>query len=751
MTRLLLFISMFFSIGLFAHQGSISGVVQTAGTNEPLVGAVITLENTKLWATSNALGIFEIENVPAGSYTIAVQYIGFEDFIQKDVVVRNNQTVTLKLVLKPGEIDLPSVNIHAKQSARSQTISRLDILTRPINSSQEVLRSVPGLFIAQHAGGGKAEQLFLRGFDIDHGTDVRITADGIPVNMASHAHGQGYADLHFIIPELIDNVDFNKGPYQANQGDFATAGNIAFSTKNSLDQNMVKLEAGQFNSYRMVGAFDLLGEKKADNGQSAYVAGEFNTSEGYFDSRQNFNRINVMAKYHFIPSPNQSLSVSASHFSSSWDASGQIPQRAVDQGLIGRFGAIDDTEGGSTSRQNINLIHLVQEGKSLFKNQIYYSKYDFELFSNFTFFANDPVNGDQIRQHEDRRMFGYNGSWTYESRLWKRKLISEAGLNLRFDMVDDLVLQRTKNRDEIMEDLANGSVQEMNTGFYISESLQVTDRLFVNAAIRADIFKFNYQDQLTTAYDPQSENQTVLSPKLNLQYRANDDISFYANGGYGFHSNDARVVVQQQVEQTLPKALGYDLGVVFKPFPNVVLDAAFWQLDLEQEFVYVGDEAVVEPGGATRRLGVDASLRFQIIKGLYGDVDVNYAFARTMDIASERAFIPLAPDFTSTGGLTADFASGWSGSFRYRWLGDRPANEDNTLNAEGYFLLDAFVQYKKKAFAIHAGVVNLLNSEWKEAQFETTSKLAFENEPVSEIHFTPGSPFSLRGGVSIFF
>jgi hypothetical protein len=722
-----------------------------ADNKEALAGAVVGIESLDLWTTSNAIGIFEFEDLEAGEYALTVSFIGFETKILKNIRVKDNETVTLQIPLNPSQIDLPSVRITANPQLRHQTISSLDIQTRPINNSQDILRSVPGLIIAQHAGGGKAEQIFLRGFDIDHGTDVRITADGIPVNMASHAHGQGYADLHFLIPEMIEKVDFQKGPYYADQGDFATAGNVEFSTKNKLNKNMVKAEAGQFNTYRMVGALNILGEKQANNGQNAFIAGEFNLTDGFFESPQDFNRINLLAKYNFIPGPNQSVSVSFSHFTSSWNASGQIPERAVASGLISRFGAIDDIEGGSTSRQNFNLIHYVNDGNSLFKNQIYFTKYDFELFSNFTFFLNDPVNGDQIRQHEDRKMFGYNGSWTNDSKFLGKKWTTEAGVNIRFDQVDDLQLQRTKNRTEVLESLADGSVEETNLGLYLSEQVQLSTKLVADLSVRADVFRFIYQDDLTANYDPASETKTVFSPKLKLQYQVNPKIAFYANGGYGFHSNDARVVVRQTDRKTLPKALGYDVGAIFKPIPKLLIDIAFWQLDLEQEFIYVGDEAVVEAGGATRRLGVDASLRYQILKGLYADVDVNFAHPRTLDVSSEESFIPLAPTLTSTGGLSLELENGFGGSLRYRYVGDRPANEDNSLTAEGYFLLDALLQYKKERFALHAGVINLLNRDWKEAQFETESRLPFENDSVSEIHYTPGSPFFLKGGVTLFF
>ena len=254
----------------------------------------------------------------------------------------------INLVLEPKSISLEEI-IVSPSSNGLNLISNIDIKTSPINSSQDLLKQVPGLFISQHAGGGKAEQIFLRGFDIDHGTDVNITVDGMPVNMVSHAHGQGYTDLHFLIPETVDEIDFGKGPYYSDQGNFNTAGYVDFKTKDKLDNSLFGIDIGDFNTFRTIGMFDLLGNSERQN---AYIATEYIATDGPFESSQNFNRFNVMGKYNVEMDGGDRLSVIFSRFQSEWDASGQIPQRLVDAGTITRFGAVDDTEGGSTSRTN---------------------------------------------------------------------------------------------------------------------------------------------------------------------------------------------------------------------------------------------------------------------------------------------------------------------------------------------------------------------------------------------------------------
>ncbi len=737
-----------FATALRAHQGTIKGAVYDAATQAPLIGATIKISNTDNGTTTDEFGTFKIQNLEGGTYILEARFLGFEAQ-SRTVKLSENESSSVKFYLEPSPVNLSEVQISSNNALKINTINVLDIKLRPVTNSQDVLRNVPGLFIAQHAGGGKAEQIFLRGFDIDHGTDISLTADGMPVNMVSHAHGQGYSDLHFIIPETIERVNFEKGTYHADKGDFATAGFAEFQTKEFLDKNLVKLQGGQFNSLRTVGMFKLLEKER----QQAYLASEINLTDGYFESNQNFHRLNLLGKYTGFLSDGNKLSVQASVLNSSWDASGQIPVRAVESGAISRFGAIDDTEGGQTSRVNLSGTHTkrLNEKGDFMKNQIFFIKYDFELFSNFTFFLEDSVNGDQIRQHEDRKIYGYNGSYHFKRKLGNLPLTSEIGVQARFDQNDDVELSRTKNRTEILEYLALGNIQQFNGALYASENLEVTDRLRFNLGARVDYFDFQYENILDSVYDLQSETQTIASPKASVFYDLSDNTLLFAKAGIGFHSNDARVVVARGGEQILPKAYGADVGAEFKIGPKIVTKVAGWILDLEQEFVYVGDAAIVEPSGYTRRLGVDVSARAEIFDWLYADVDVNYTKPRSLDAESGEDFIPLAPTFTSIGGLSYNLQNGINGSVRYRYLGDRAANEDHSLTAEGYFLMDAVLNYTTAKFEVGLNLQNVLNTEWKEAQFETESRLRGEVSPVSEIHFTPGSPRFLMGHFSFFF
>lgn len=731
-------------------QGTINGTV-TDSRHSPLPDVNVLVQELNRGASSDKLGRFALKNVPAGSYTLVVTAIGYRSH-QQFVIVEAGERTDVEVVLEQGDLVLADVVVTDQQSREINTISQVDIKLRPVNTSQDILRMVPGLFIAQHAGGGKAEQIFLRGFDIDHGTDVNLEVDGLPVNMVSHAHGQGYSDLHFLIPELVGTVDFNKGPYYAGKGNMTTAGYAAFHTRNSLGQNMAKMEGGRFGSLRNVNAINVLQKQNDDWRSNAYVASEYFRTDGFFEANQHFNRINLMAKYNAYRDDKEALTIGLSSFNSRWDASGQIPARAVGDGTITRFGAIDPTEGGETARTNAWVRYLnTRDNGGIFENQLYFSMYDFNLVSNFTFFLNDPVNGDQITQSESRNIYGYKGNYSIETAIGNKTLRSEVGAGFRYDDVNDIHLYRTRSRKQFLSDVVRGDIDETNLYAYVNETLLLSDKLSLNAAVRLDHFTFNYIDALIPDYTRQSVSKAAVSPKFNISYNASETVNVFVKSGIGFHSNDTRVVVARQGRDILPKAYGLDLGANFKIGNQLLLHTALWTLDLDQEFVYVGDEGIVEPSGKTTRKGVDLSLRYQALPWLYIDADVNLTDPKAKGAVEGEDHIPLAPTLTSIGGMSVKLANGFNGSLRYRYLGDRPANEDNSVVAEGYFLLDAVLKYTRKSFEVSVTAENLFNADWNEAQFDTESRLLHEVDPVSEIHFTPGTPLFFKAGIAFFF
>lgn len=707
-------------------------------SEQPVIGAYVFFHKADLHAHTDVFGGFVLDGVTTGD-TLVITHIGFEG---KTIVV-GAQTRDLQIVLNEQVIELVGTTVTPQLDAIN-LFTAIDLRTAPVNSAQDVLRKVPGLIIGQHAGGGKAEQLFLRGFDIDHGTDINITVDGMPVNMVSHAHGQGYADLHFLIPETIDKIDFGKGPYNADQGNFATAGYVAFTTKEKLDQNVVELTYGSFNTMRMLSMFNVLENNKS----SAYVATDYQLSDGPFDSPQNFSRVNLMGKYTTKVKKNDKLSLQVSNFQSKWDASGQIPVRLVDNGTISRWGAVDDTEGGTTSRTNLKLDYL----KSLsddahIRSSIFYSAYDFELYSNFTFFLLDSLNGDQIRQKEQRQILGGNTEWSKAVRKGKSDWLFKAGAGFRNDRIQDVELSHTRNRQTTLEYIQRGDIDETNLYGYLHAELS-TGRWLINPGVRYDAFNFQYYDRTDTLYQTLSSDKGIASPKLNILFNQTENLQYYLKGGYGFHSNDTRVVVARNGQEILPAAYGSDLGIIWKPFDKLLINTAAWVLMSDQEFVYVGDAGIVEPSGRSRRFGGDLSIRYQVSKPLFIYGDINYSQPRSIDEAEGYDRIALAPELTATGGISLINFKGFSGGTQFRYVGDRPANEDNSIVAKGYFITDFNLEYAVGSFGIGLAVENVFNTEWKETQFATESRLRDEAVSVEEIHFTPGTPFAVRGSIT---
>lgn len=722
------------------YSQQIKGVILNE-IEQPLEATYIYNLNSKSHAHSSENGVFILNDNKVGD-SLRIGLLGYKN----KTIVLDEININSKLiaVLEEKLFQLDEMVIREELNALS-TISRLDLQTSPVNSSQDVLRKVPGLITGQHAGGGKAEQLFLRGFDVDHGTDISISVDGMPVNMVSHAHGQGYSDLHFLIPETAHKIDFGKGPYYAKQGDFNTAGFVDFSTKDYLKESQVSFSIGQFNSLRTLGMVDLLGKIK---NQNAYMAVEHVSNDGPFESPQNFNRLNIFGKYVMFSPENDKLSLTASHFTSRWDASGQIPQREVNNGNISRFGAIDDTEGGTTQRTNFNVEYNkhVSDNTSL-KTSAFYSNYAFELYSNFTFFLEDPMNGDQIKQKENRDIFGLNSVLTHETFLGDTPLKLTTGFGFRHDVVNDIELSKTLNRRTTLQNIQLGDINQTNIDAFVNAEFEFGD-FTIAPALRLDYFKFLYHDKLKPNYTSQSENKTIASPKLNFFYYANPNLQWYLKSGMGFHSNDARVVVSNQSKDNLPKAYGLDFGNIWKPTSKLVLNSSFWYLFLEQEFVYVGDAGIVEPSGKTERFGLDFGLRYQFNDWLFFDTDATVTKARSKEAPKGQNFIPLAPDFTMTSGLSISNLHGFSGGLKYRYIDDRPANENNSIISEGYFVTDFNANYKIGHVTLGLVIENLFNVAWNETQFATESRLQNEAQPVEEIHFTPGTPFYIKGLVS---
>jgi outer membrane receptor protein involved in Fe transport len=751
-----------FSYLSYSHEGVLKGVVSDSASNQAISFVSVLLEGDgkKISATTDELGHFKFQELEEGTYQLSFFNLGYERKTVS-VVLKDDEikvvSISIKLTKKSLKLSEITVSSSRDLGQTMNTITSLDMQLRPVNSAQDLMRLVPGLFIAQHQGGGKAEQIFLRGFDADHGTDFAVFWDGMPVNMPSHAHGQGYADSHFMIPESIDQLDVYKGTYATQYGDFATAGAASFTTKNYVD-NMIKVEAGNYGMNRVMGMLNLLGKDQhifSKYKESLYITGEaMYNKASYFVNPQEYSRFGAFMKYYGQLSEKNILTMEGSSFNATWNGSGQIPQRAVDEGIITRFGAIDPSEGGQTSRTNANVILKTFLGNgAVLKNQLFYSYYKLNLFTDFTFFLRDSVHGDGINQRDNgRNVFGYNGSYEINNEVRGKNLKSVFGITTRSD-IGQIALRDQQHRT-ILDTVSMGNLYEQSVSAYINETYNITSKFYINAGIRADVFYMSYHDIRGAKYDTAdgTKLQAKVSPKLNLYYNVTPQVQLFARSGYGFHSNDARVVVANPNVITLPTALGYEIGSTFKPIKNMIVNAVLWGIHIQNELVYDPDIAQTEINGPTQRLGADLSVRYQLTNFLFFDLDVNYSHGRYTNLPNGQNYIPLAPTLTSVAGLTVKAAKGLTGSFRYRYIDSRPANDNNTVVAQGYFLLDAVVRYRVKNYQLGLTVENILNVNWNEAQFDTLTRLKGESPAgIDQLCFTPGAPRLIRGSLSYFF
>lgn len=724
-----------------AQTASVEGRVTERDSERPVAEAfVVALLPPNARVRSDAAGKFVIRTTLP--MTLVVGRLGFAP----ETLTIADARRPVHVALRAAAVTLTPTLVSAEQAQSalaSRTVRAVDIAIRPRASSQELLRLAPGLVIAQHAGGGKAEQIFLRGFDADHGTDVAVSVDGVPVNLVSHGHGQGYADLHFVIPEIVHRVDVRKGPYDTQDGDLAVAGSVNLVTRERVDGRAVALRRGSFNTFDLTALVPFGGDASRAGG---YMAGALASADGPFDAPQDFRRWNGYAKY-TAPLGAARVGLTLSGFSSRWDASGQVPDRAVRNGSISRFGAIDSTEGGRTSRYDVVGTLSGRSGDggaTTWGARAFATRYDFRLFSNFTFFLNDAVNGDGIEQTDDRVVVG--------AALWAERLTSLFGLpgswrgtigGRQDDATVGLFVSRDRSR---LGAKADDRVHIHNVYAALDRSLALGARTRATLGLRADGFRFDVNDRVAdVSFAPVWH--TRVSPKGSLAVELSPVLTLFANAGAGFHSNDARAVVRAtSVDESLPRAMGYELGVR-RTWAGGTLAGAVWGLDLTSELVWSGDGGTTEATGRSRRAGVDLEGRVKLRPWLWADADISLSRGRLRDEPRAANRIPLAPTITTTGGLTTNETRGVTAGLRWRHIGERAANEDNTVRARGYALVETFSAIRFRGATIRLAVDNVFNVRWNEAQFATTSRLRGEAAPVTELHYTPGAPRTLTLGI----
>jgi TonB family protein len=619
-------------------------------------------------------------------------------------------------------------------AASAFSVRDRDFNLRPVASVQDILRVTPGLVMVQHSGGGKANQYFLRGFDADHGTDLSLNIDGIPINMPSHAHGQGFADTNFIIPETVERIEITKGPYFADQSDFATAGHVNLVTRDDFEHSSIGVGFGGSPGY---GAPEyralLIASPRLSESTKTLFAAEIGQQNGPFDYREGWNKYKLFNKITFQINPRSSLTVGEASYAGDWHGSGQIPARAVEQGIVSRFGSIDPNEGGDTARHQLFVAYKVRpSANSEISTLLYAGTYRFNLFSNFTLYLVDPNNGDEIEQIDRRVFYGGKASYRVVHVLYGVRFDTTIGAQVRSDDIHEELwhtLARVQ-RSQVRGD----DVHESLIGAYANEEIALVKWLRLDGAIRSDFLAFAVDNRvLADATQPPGSGvggAQLFSPKASAIVTALDrpaaQVEAYVNYGNGYHSNDVRGAFAAPAVTPLTRAEGEEVGSRGRFWDRWDVEAALWRLTLDSETTWDGDNGTTSVSGPTLRYGVELGTRFEITPWLAVDGDVTFTHSQFSTDNENGGGLALAPKQTWAGGLSARHELGPGvarGGLRFYGIGDRPASDDGTIVAPGFTQVDLHLGYRHRRFDVAFDVLNLLDGDFRSAQFDTISRL----------------------------
>ncbi|WP_459948310.1 TonB-dependent receptor [Denitratisoma sp. agr-D3] len=665
--------------------------------------------------------------------------------------------VTASTVQAAGIPTLAEVEVKATSadlvgvadSASEGTVSAKQLENRPLLRPTEVLEVVPGLVVSQHAGDGKANQYYLRGFNLDHGTDFSASLMGMPLNLPTHAHGQGYLDLNLLIPELVDRMTYRKGPYWAEEGDFSSAGAVHIDYRRSLERSFMQAEIGQGNYRRAL----LAGSPQVGDGRLLYGLEVFG-NDGPWQLAEGLQRLNGVLRYSW-GSREEGGNVALMAYDSKWRSTDQVPQRAITSGSIDRYGYVDPTDGGQTHRYSLSGQWNGRFTDGRWQANAYAIDYGLNLWSNFTY-ATDTTNGDQFLQTDQRRIYGGGVSRTWVSD-WNGRLVENTlGSQVRLDRIGKVGLYLTTDRQR-WNTVREDAVDEDYFAFYGQNMVQWTDWLRSQVGLRGDYQRYKVNSD--TAANSGSAGAHLWSPKLALVFGPWRNTEFYYNHGLGFHSNDARGALTRvnpdprstdfgaAVSPVTPlvRSRGQELGLRSAPLPGLQLTASLWRLDIASELLFTGDAGTTEPSRPSRRQGTELSAYWRASEALTVDADLALSRARYSQDDAAGNYIPGAVEKVFS--LGASWADGgpWSAGLRLRYFGPRPLIEDNSVRSASTILANAQLAYAlSKDVKLGMTVLNLFDRKASDIDYYYESRLRSEGAAVNDVHTHPAEPRTVR-------
>ena len=632
-------------------------------------------------------------------------------------------------------------------SASEGHVGSADLRPRPITREGELLESVPGVIVTQHSGEGKANQYFVRGFNLDHGTDFQTRVDGMPINMPSHGHGQGYTDLNFLIPELVDYLDYKLGVYHAEIGDFGSAGGAEFHLVKKLDHSFASLGGGENGLARLAG-----GKSFRLGGGDLLFGGEVKAYNGPWQRPEDVRKLSGVARYTW-ESGSSRFSVLGLAYHNRWNSNDQIPLRAVSSGLISEFGQIDSTDGGNAQRYSLSGSWKHIGSRSVQEVQLYGIYSDLNLFSDFTYFLDNPIRGDQFHQPDRRYIVGGEAKHSQEFTAFGVSHNVKVGVQSRGDIINGLGLYHTQNRVSY-EKVRQDRVRETGTGLFVEAESRWTPWFRSVLGARADGYTFDVQSD-------RKENSGfrragIISPKASLIFAPTSGSELYVSGGFGFHSNDARgttITVDPSTGDPvnavdpLVRSSGGELGLRLSPIDNLKSTVSLWTLRLASELLFSGDAGATDASAASSRRGVTFANFYRPVPALSLDADISFAHATFTGVESGQTHIPGALESVIAGGVTWNPPrQGTFGAVRLRRFGSYPLIEDNSVRARSSSLVSADLGYLlRSGTRIQVSVLNLLNVNADDIQYYYASRL--KGDPaggVAGVHFHPVEPRQLR-------